>query len=210
MTLPVELRLPRVRRVAFGAMLLVVVSMAMAPGVARAFSFASPICEVAQLPLLEMSSTLSNPPPSGWTVNASQPAFEAGGTLTLQVRNIDPQRRARGIVIWTKSGSTTGFGRFAIPANDLFQYVPPPAFCQQWSLTHTNGLPKDQADLRFAWTAPLESPAGAVIARAFIIEDCVPDPKAGCRSYQAITPFLLMPEAMFLDGFEDGSPVALD
>lgn len=210
MTGPVDPRLPPVRRTAFGAMLLLAVSMAVAPAGAGAFSFASPICEVAQLPLLEMSPALSNPPPSGWTLSASQPAFEPGGTLTLQVRNVDPQRRARGILIWTKSGFTTGFGRFVIPANSLFQYVPPPAFCEQWSLTHTNNLPKDQANLRFEWTAPLEPPAGAVVARAFIIEDCVPDPKTGCRSYQAITPFLLMPEAMFLDGFEAEAPVARD
>lgn len=187
---------------------MMVVSMSVAPGSVGAFSIGSPICEVAQLPLLEMSTTLSNPPPAGWTVRSSQPAFEPGGLLTLRIQNVDPGRRARGIVIWTKSGPTTGFGQFAIPANGEFQYVPPPAFCQQWSLTHTNGMPKEQSELQFPWTAPLESPAGAVIARAFIIEDCVPDPKTGCRSHQALTPFLLMPEAMFLDGFEgDASAV---
>ena len=168
---------------------------------ALAFSFGSPICSVGQLPLIAMSPTLSFPPPTGWEVVATPTIFVAGDTLHFQVVNADdPERKARGVLIWVVSGPASGFGQFSVPESGLFQ--PTALECAEWSLTHTSAVPKGQSDLQFEWTAPETDPTSAVIVRAFLIEDCDPLPESGCRSFQALTPFVVLTAALFVDGFE--------
>jgi hypothetical protein len=53
--------------------------------------------------------------------------------------------------------------------------------------------------LVFDWTPPASG--GAVILRAFLIEDCG-QPAGGCRSHQALSPVTVPVEALFVDGPE--------
>jgi hypothetical protein len=162
---------------------------------ARGFSLGAPICEVNGLPLIEMSPTLANPAPSGWSLR-HPPRFTPGRMLEIAVVNSDTSRRARGVLIWSKAGPNVGSGSFAVPGNGRWQHVPAPAECGTWALTHTDAQPKAQSELRFLWAG---EPAG-VILRAFVIEDC--QAPTGCRDQQALTPISFMAPVMFEDGFE--------
>ena len=177
---------------------LLVLSIALAPVVAEAFSLGSPICEVNTLPLVEMSPTLADPPPTGWSIEV-RPWYVPGQSQTLRIRNLDPLRQVRGVLIWAKSGPNSGAGSFALDGAGLYQHIPAPASCGQWALSHTSAAVKAQSDLVFDWTAP-ES-GGTVILRAFLIEDCG-QPSGGCRSHQALTELAVLAEALYVDGFE--------
>lgn len=169
---------------------------------AQAFSLGAPICEVQSLPLAPMSPTLSNPAPTGWRLHIADPRYIPGRPLRIEIVNTDPAQRARGVLIWAKSGPVSGLGSFSGDAG-LYQTIPPAmAPCDEWAMSHTSNAAKTQAQLHFDWTAP----AGAttnVLFRAFIIVDC-DDPK-GCRSYQALTPVLVKQAGLFFDDFEPDS-----
>lgn len=175
-------------------------TLTLIPVTGSAFSLGAPICEVNTLPLIEMSSTLASPPPAGWVLE-TRPYYQPGQVQTLRVRNtVDPLRQARGILIWAKLGPFTGAGSFA--TGPLYQYIPAPAVCGEWALSHNSGTPKTQSELVFPWTAP---EAGTPILRAFIIEECGLGTGA-CRSYQALTPLKALYEAIHVDGLEDPVP----
>lgn len=165
---------------------------------AAAFSLGAPICEVNSLPLLEMSSTLASPAPSGWSLSMRR-YYYPDQPMTVRVRNSDPLKRVRGVLLWAKAGQFTGAGNFALPGNGLFQYIPAPAVCGEWALSHNSATPKTQGELEFQWTAPT---SGTPILRAFVIEECGL-PSGDCRSYQALTPIQSLTEALFVDGCED-------
>ena len=167
---------------------------------AGAFSLGAPICEVNTLPLVEMSSTLASPPPTGWVLQ-TRAYYQPGQPQTLRVRNnVDALRRVRGVLIWAKASQFTGAGSFAV--GSLYQYIPAPAECGQWALSHNSATPKTQAELEFTWTAP---ESGTPILRAFLIEDCGLA-SGDCRSWQALTPVKALYEAVFVDGLEDAAP----
>lgn len=168
-------------------------------GGACAFSQGAPICEVNTLPLVEMSPTLASPPPTGWTLAASMRAYVPGRPLRVRVQHADPGKRARGALVFAKRGPTTGAGSFALPPGGAWQYIPAPAECGEWALSHTSGEPKAPADMQ--WDYSVAAPVGSLILRAFLIEDCA-QPAGGCRDQQALTPVLVLPEAIALDGFE--------
>lgn len=169
------------------------------PGLSFAFSQGAPICEVNGLPLVEMSPTLAHPAPSGWTLDA--PArFIPGQPLQIRLLHPDPQRRARGVLIWAKAGVNLGAGSFAVPDNGRWAHVPAPAECGTWALSHTDNLPKPLSELSFQWTG---SGSQGVILRAFVIEDC--SNPAGCRDQQALTQIVFMEAGLFADGFEDAA-----
>ena len=166
------------------------------PAHALANSQGSPICEVNALPLVQMSPTLANPPPQGWTLQA--PSLHYPGTpIQLRLHHPDPARRARGVLIWAKAGIATGAGTFAVPGNGRWSYIPAPAECGTWALSHTDSQPKTQDQLVFEWTG--DASVGAVL-RAFLIEDCTHP--AGCRDQQALTPIVFIEAGVFRDGFE--------
>lgn len=193
-TSPPWLRQPR--RVYAWASALVLVAACMAPLSAFGNSQGSPICEVNSLPLVPMSPTLANPPPQGWTLQAP-PRFFPGQPVQLRLQHPDPMRRARGVLIWAKASATLGAGAFALPANGRWGYIPAPADCGTWALSHTDSLPKTQAELAFAWSGAAGQ--GAIV-RAFLIEDC--SHPAGCRDQQALTPIVFIEAGVFADGFE--------
>lgn len=167
---------------------------------AGAFSLGAPICEVNTLPLVEMSSTLASPPPTGWVLQ-TRAWYQPGQPQTLRVRNsVDAQRRVRGVLIWAKTGQFTGAGSFAV--GPLYQHIPAPAVCGEWALSHNSPTSKTQAELEFTWTAP---ESGTPILRAFLIEDCGLA-SGDCRSYQALTPVRALYEAVFVDGLEEPVP----
>lgn len=166
------------------------------PLAALAFSQGAPICEVNTLPLIEMSPTLANPAPEGWTLVVPE-RFALGRPLLIQLRNADPTRRARGVLLWAKSGPATGAGSFALPGNGRWQHIPAPANCGLWAISHTDNQPKLQSELSFEWVSVEYSSA---ILRAFVIEDC--SAPQGCRDQQALTPITLVQPALFFDGFE--------
>ena len=162
----------------------------------RANSQGSPICEVNSLPLVPMSPTIANPPPQGWTLVA--PArFYPGQPLQLRLRHPDPLRRARGVLIWAKANASQGAGSFALPANGRWAYIPAPATCGTWALSHTDSQAKAQDALVFEWTGDASPSA---ILRAFLIEDC--NNPAGCRDQQALTQIVLIQAGLFANGFE--------
>ena len=166
---------------------------------AHANSQGSPICEVESLPLVPMSPTLANPAPQGWTLD-SPTRFYPGQPVPIRLRHPDPLRRARGVLIWAKSGQFTGAGSFVVPANGRWAHIPPPANCGGWALSHTDNQPKALGELVFHWIGSTEP--GALL-RAFLIEDC--SNPAGCRDQQALTPFVFLEAGLFGDGFESGS-----
>lgn len=170
----------------------------LAPIAASAFSLGSPICEVNSLPLVEMSPTLADPPPTGWGIEV-RPWYVPGQGQQVRIRNSDPAREVRGVLLWAKSGPSAGAGSFTLDRAGLYQHIPAPAPCGQWALSHTSAKVKSQSDLVFDWTGPEQG--GTVILRAFLIEDCG-QPSGGCRSHQALTPVTVLVEALFVDGLE--------
>lgn len=166
---------------------------------AAAFSQGAPICEVNALPLVEMSPTLASPPPTGWSLAVSQHAYVPGRPLRVRVVQPDADKRARGVLVYARTGPSSGAGNFALPAGGLYQYIPAPAECGQWALSHTSAAPKAPDEMQWDYSVPTAS--GTVILRAFLIEDCG-EPSGGCRDHQALTPVLVLPEAIQLDGFE--------
>jgi len=177
----------------------VVLAFSCIPGTAHAFAAGAPICEVNTLPLTEMSPTLANPAPTGWTLVAERVVYVPGQAIRLNIRNNNPAKLARGILIWSKSGPSVGAGQFLLEAKGMFQVIPAPAQCGEWAISHVDSTPKTQSQLQFDWMPPVQ---GTVIVRAFIIEDCA-QPMGGCRAHQALTPVLVLQPALFVDGFED-------
>jgi len=168
------------------------------PNAASAFSAGAPICEVNTLPLVEMSPTLAVPAPSGWYLESDRLTYQADRPLELRIRNANSAKQVRGVLLFTKSGPNSGAGGFALPTSGAFQYIPAPAKCGEWAISHSSPAVKSQGELQFNWSAP---PSGTVIVRAFLIEDCM-QPSGGCRDQQALTPVLILQEALFVDGFE--------
>jgi hypothetical protein len=170
---------------------------------AHAFSSGSPVCEVNTLPLVPMSPVLISPPPTGWRVEVAEPRFFAGRLTRVRVSNTDPSRRARGVLLFAKSGPLTGAGRFVLPSpSPLFGFIPfvPGSDCGEWAVSHVSAVPKTQDQLVFVWQAD----AGLdllVGMRAFVIEDCLPKP-GGCRGAQALTDFVELVPTVFFDDFE--------
>lgn len=164
---------------------------------ADAFAAGSPICEVQTLPLVEMSPTLADPPPFGWSLQIPVSAYVPGRPLPLRIRHPDPGKRVRGVLLFAKSGPFSGAGSFSLPPQG-YQYIPAPAQCGQWAISHSDSDPKEQAELLFEWTGQAQ---GTVILRAFLIEDCAL-PSGGCRDQQALTEVVVLLEALFVDGFE--------
>lgn len=162
-----------------------------------AFAAGAPICEVNTLPLMEMSPTLADPAPTGWSLRSTRPSYVNGHAVSIRVHHADAKKRVRGVLIWAKSGPFTGAGNFLLPASALYQFIPAPADCSQWALSHTSPAAKSLPDLQFQWLPPA---GGTVILRAFLIEDC--GQPQGCRAYQALTPVLVLQEALFVDGLE--------
>jgi hypothetical protein len=178
--------------------------LALLPTAAAGFSQGSPICEVNTLPLTAMSPTLADPAPQGWSLQLPD-KHAPGRAVQIRVINGDPTRRARGVLLWVKSGPAAGAGSFSIPGSGLWQYVPPPVQCGTWAIAHTDGSAKTQDQLVFEWTS---SEAISVIVRAFVIEDCTQ--QGGCRDQQALTPIGHIDPALFFDGFEPPLPFAGD
>ena len=163
----------------------------------HAFSLGAPICEVTSLPLVEMSPTLASPAPSGWVLDL-RAYYYPGQAQTIRVRNSNPLKRARGVLVWAKAGPVAGAGHFSVPSGGLYQFIPAPADCGEWAISHNSPAPKTQSELAFEWTAPN---SGTPIVRAFIIEDCGLA-SGDCRPYQALTPVRALYEAVFVDGME--------
>lgn len=173
-----------------------------------AFSFGSTVCEVNALPFAPMAGVLRQPAPAGWTLRSDADSWHPGALRRFRLEHPDPQRRARGVLIWVRGnlGSPIGAGSFVeLGASDLYQYVGIDSQngenCQQWSLTHRSAAPKSQAQMLFAWRAPMAGGLGFLIVRAFVIEDCDTQP-GGCRDAQALTDFLPLREVLFAEGFE--------
>lgn len=164
-----------------------------------AFSTGAPVCEVSGLPVVQMSTSLASPPPTGWSLNFDADYYLPGAPVIVNVSNIDPLRRVRGVLIWAKLNAVSGAGRFELPDNNLFQFVPAASDCGEWALTHVDADPKDQSSLVFAWYPPEQ---GSVILRAFVVEDCEGD----CRSYQALTPITSLSSELLLQASFEASP----
>ncbi len=161
-----------------------------------AFSQGAPICEVHNLPLVEMSPTLASPAPLGWSLKVSRGIYMADRPLQVRVVHPEAGRRARGVLLWAKAGQFSGAGQF-LADTELFQYIPAPAECGLWAISHTSATPKPLDQLAFWWMAP---EGGTVILRAFIIEDC--DAPEGCRAHQALTQVQILEPRLFFDMFE--------
>jgi hypothetical protein len=172
-----------------------------------AFTTGATVCEVNALPFAPMASVLRQPPPSGWTLTVDRSDWYPGALRVLRLHHPDPERRARGVLVWVKGstfGSPVGVGRFLdLGVLDQFRFVDatPPADCGMWALTHRDALPKAQASLLFAWQAPDQPGLGNLVARAYLIEDCDVLPGV-CRDAQALTAFLPLWEVLFANGFE--------
>lgn len=170
------------------------------PQGALAFSQGSPICEVLQLPLVEMSPTLSQPPPTGWLLRSESPVYFPEEALRIRISHSNPTRAVRGVLIWARQGPAAGSGSFVLKDASLWQYIPAPADCGQWAVSHRNAEAKSQAELVFDWR-PSNAPNS--ILRAFLIEDC---PQSDCRAWQALTNLLILEGGVFRSGFEAASP----
>jgi hypothetical protein len=172
-----------------------------------AFSSGSTVGEVNALPFAPMASVLRAPVPSGWTLQADADSWYPGALRVMRVHHPDPQRRARGLLLWVKGsrfGAPAGAGRFLdMGVGDRFQYVGTAAAedCGEWAVTHRDALAKSPADMVFAWHSPEQAGWGSLVARAFVVEDCDVLPGV-CRGAQALTPFLPLREVLFAAGFE--------
>jgi Reeler domain len=184
----------------YAALFLALASMA--SNTAFANSFGSPVCEVNSLPLMPMANSVSNPVPTGWSLRTDKPYFQSGAPLEIRIGNIDPLKRVRGVLLWAKTAADLQpAGSFLVGPGSMWQFIPPGpgAFCQQASVTHMDSAPKEQSTLVFSWTPPTND--SDVLLRAFLIEDCAL--VTGCRGAQALTPALILSEAVFKDRFED-------
>ncbi len=179
------------------ARLAVITALLAQPAAAAAFSQGSPICEVAQLPLVEMSPTLASPPPAGWRLEIARPVFMTGRPVRVRVVNAEVGRRALGVLAWARDATLQGAGSWQFDP-ERFQTVPPPAGCGDWAITHRDAQSKPQDQLVFRWLPAAES---EVILRAFLIEDC--GMPGACRAHQALTPVVALRPALFFDSFED-------
>jgi Reeler domain len=165
---------------------------------AWANSVGSPVCEVASIPFAPMSSVIGSPEPVGWTLASTARVYRPGDAITVRIVNTDPTKRVRGALIWAKFDDFSPAGIFQVGPGNLWQYIPPGpnAQCAQASISHTSSAPKAQSELVFSWTPPAQ---GDVRMRAYLIEDCL---LSSCRSFQALTQVLALPEAFLLSGFE--------
>jgi Reeler domain len=163
-----------------------------------ASSTGAPVCEVATLPLLAMSNFVVNPPPTGWTLQVDRLIFVPGQPMQIRVRNNNPIKNVKGVLLWAKQNSTTGAGNFIPPVSGLFRFAGDSVgLCGEWAITHNTAASKTQADLVFDWMPPAD---GTTFMRAFVIEDC--GLVGGCRAWQALTQILVLQPALFVDGFE--------
>lgn len=179
---------------------------ALAAAPAQAFSAGSPVCEVTQLPLVEMSPTLAQPAPTGWTLSSPRRHASAARPAQLQLSHPDPGRRVRGVLVWALSTGSIELppaGQFLIADDDsLYQRVA--GACALATVTHRSAMPKRQDQLRFRWEPDTED-AAAVIFRAFLIEDCG---QPSCAAWQALSfgpdgdRYLQVLPALFGSGFE--------
>jgi hypothetical protein len=182
---------------------LIVSALLVSAPAAHAFSSGSPVCEVNTLPLVPMSPVLISPPPTGWRVEVAEPRFFAGRLTRVRVVNSDPAKRARGVLLFAKSGPLTGAGGFVLPSpSPLFGFIPfvPGSDCGQWAVTHLSAEPKTQSQLVFDW-APEPTLDLLVALRAFVIEDCLPS-AGGCRGAQALTEVTELVPTVFFGDFE--------
>lgn len=160
-----------------------------------------------------MSPSLVQPPPSGWTLLSDHRFASAARPARLRLSHPDPGRRVRGVLVWTLSTGSIDLppsGRFLLGEDDpLYQHVA--GACALATLTHRSAQPKTQADLQFRWM-PRADDSSAVIARAFVIEDCG---EPSCVAWQALSfaadgdRYLQLLPALFGDGFEIAEGAAL-
>ncbi|MEM9305052.1 MAG: reeler domain-containing protein [Pseudomonadota bacterium] len=182
----------------FAPLSIMLLAASLVCGDASANARGSPVCEVDRLPLAPMSPVLASPPPTGWRLELDEPRYFPGELLTVRVVNADPERLVRGVLLWAKLGGSTGAGSFVLPDGERYQYIPAPAQCETWAISHTDATPRTQDELVFEWQPPER---GSVIIRAFLIEECGAPP-GGCRSSQALTPILSISGGLFRSGFE--------
>ena len=164
----------------------------------QANSSGSPVCSVPLIPFPPMSSTLSSPAPTGWTLVSDARFYQPGAAVQLRIVNTDVLKNVKGVLLWAQFDDfTTPAGSFLIGPGTPWKYVSPSpsAQCLQGSVTHDNPTPKPQSDLVFSWTPP---ETGKVYLQAFVIEDCA----GNCRSNQALTQTLELFEAILINGFE--------
>ena len=190
----------------FACLLLCSLAWLLAAPDAAAFSSGSTVCEVNALPFTPMSSVLRQPPPEGWRIRIDSDAWYPGAVRRIRLEHPDPSRQVRGVLLWIKGssfGTPVGAGRFLdLGVDDRYRFSG--AFdgeCGEWSLTHRDAAPRPQSGLLFAWQAPSGVTPEGLIARAFVIEDCDPQPGV-CRDAQALTAFLPLREVVFAEGFE--------
>ena len=167
-------------------------------GALHAFSSGSIVCSVGLIPFSPMSSTLSSPTPTGWSLLSDARFYQPGALVQLRIINTDVLKKVKGVLLWAQFDDfATPAGSFLIGPGTPWKYVAPSpsAQCLQGSLTHENPTPKMQAELSFNWTAPA---SGKVYLQAFLIEDCV----GNCRSNQALTQTIELFEAISINGFE--------
>lgn len=172
--------------------------LATLPGTLEAFSSGSIVCSVPLIPFAQMSSTLANPAPSGWSLLGDARFYQPGVAMQFRILNIDPLKKVKGVLLWAQFDDfATPAGSFLIGPGTPWKYVSPrpTAQCSQGSITHDNPAPKTQSELTFNWTAP---ESGNVYLQAFVIEDCT----GNCRSNQALTQTIALFEAISVNGFE--------
>lgn len=166
---------------------------------ASANSAGAPVCDVPFIPFTPMSSTIGSPAPENWRLQTSARWYRAGQNIELRIRNDDPLKQVRGILLWAKfDADFTPAGSFLLGPGSLWRHIPPSptAQCAFGSITHNSAVVKAQSELVFTWTAPQQ---GDVFMRAYVIEDCM---LSSCRSFQALTELISLPEAFLVDSFE--------
>lgn len=166
---------------------------------AQAFSRGSTVCSVNQLPFEPMSDVMAVPTPTGWSLDVVDPTrYVAGSLFSIQVKNIDPNKKLRGILIWANVYGEQGNGGFTNVDVGRFHFITDMGGCDNNALTHGDATPRAQDEYRFDYQAPS---AGFIELRAFVIEDCGGAP-GSCRGHQALTPVLSMTPQLFFNGFE--------
>ena len=169
------------------------------PGTLDAFSSGSIVCSVPLIPFPPMSSTISNPAPSGWSLLGNARFYQPGVAMQFHILNTDPLKKVKGVLLWAQFDDfATPAGSFLIGPGTPWKYVSPSpsAQCFQGSITHDNPAPKTQSELVFNWTAP---ESGKAYLKAFVIEECS---TGSCRSNQALTQTIELFEAISVNGFE--------